>query len=89
MVNNHYTDSGPDPAVWTPVTGLFNNAALTSPYVAGTYQTTVYASPAITTTYLASVTNGTCNSLSTATVTVNALPLITTQPGGGNACAGD
>ena len=79
----------PDPAVWTPVTGLFNNAALTSPYVAGTYQTTVYASPAVTTTYSASVTNGTCNSpVSTATVTVNALPVITTQAGSGNACAG-
>jgi subtilisin-like proprotein convertase family protein len=79
----------PDPAIWTPATGLFNNAALTSPYVAGTYQTTVYASPATTTTYSASVSNGTCNSpASTVTVTVNALPTITAQPGSGNACAG-
>src|SRR5688572_22327180 len=79
----------PPGAVWTPVTGLFNDAGLTSPYIAGTYQTTVYASPATTTTYSASVTNGTCNSpASTATVTVNAAPSITAQPGSGNACVG-
>ena len=79
----------PPPAVWSPVSGLFNDAGLTSPYVAGTYQTTVYASPAVTTTYSATVTNGTCNSAaSTVVVTVNALPVITTQPGSGNACAG-
>ena len=79
----------PDPAVWTPVTGLFNDAGLTSPYVAGTYQTTVYASPAVTTTYTASVSNGTCNSAGTpVTVTVNSLPTITAQPGSGNACVG-
>jgi subtilisin-like proprotein convertase family protein len=79
----------PDPAVWTPITGLFNDAGLTSPYVAGTYQTTVYAAPATTTTYSASVTNGTCPSpATTVTVTVNAAPVITAQPGNGNACAG-
>jgi len=79
----------PPGAIWTPVTGLFNDAGLTSPYVAGTYQSTVYASPATTTTYSASVTNGTCNSpASTVTVTVNAAPTITAQPGSGNACAG-
>lgn len=76
-------------AVWTPATGLFNNAGLTIPYVAGTYQTTVYASPATTTTYSASITNGTCNSLpATATVTVNTPVSITGQPGNGTACVG-
>jgi len=79
----------PDPAVWSPATGLFNDALLTSPYVAGTYQTTVYASPSVTTTYTASVSNGTCNSPGTpVTVTVNAAPSITVQPANGNACAG-
>ena len=76
-------------AVWTPITGLFNDAGLTSPYVAGTYQTTVYASPAATTTYSASVTNGTCNSPgASVTVTVNTPVSITGQPGNGNACVG-
>jgi len=76
-------------AVWTPATGLFNNAGLTIPYVAGTYQTTVYASPAATTTYSASITNGICNSLpATATVTVNTPVSITGQPGNGTACVG-
>ena len=79
----------PDPAVWTPVTGLFNDAALTSPYVAGTYQSTVYAAPSATTTYSASVSNGTCNSPGTSvTVTVNTPVSITGQPGNGNACVG-
>ena len=76
-------------AVWTPITGLFNDAGLTSPYVAGTYQSTVYASPAATTTYSASITNGTCNSLpATAAITVNTPVSITAQPGNGNACVG-
>lgn len=79
----------PDPAVWSPVTGLFNDAGLSSPYVAGTYQTTVYASPATTTTYSASVTNGTCNSLPTnVTVTVNTQPAITAQPTDATTCIG-
>lgn len=79
----------PDPAVWTPATGLFNNAGLTIPYVAGTYQSTVYAAPAATTTYSASVTNGTCNSPGTpVTVTVNTPVSITAQPGNGTACVG-
>jgi subtilisin-like proprotein convertase family protein len=76
-------------AVWTPATGLFNDAGLASPYVAGTYQSTVYASPAATTTYSASVTNGTCNSAPTnVVVTVNQPPTITVQPSNGNACIG-
>lgn len=47
----------PDAGVWTPVTGLFTNAAGTTPYVAGTPAATVYASPAVTTTYSVNVTN--------------------------------
>ena len=79
----------PDPAVWTPITGLFNDAGLTSPYVAGTFQSTVYAAPSTTTTYTASVSNGTCNSPGTpVTVTVNTPVTITGQPGNGTACVG-
>lgn len=83
------TGGVPPPVVWSPATGLYNDAGLTSPYVAGTYQTTVYASPAATTTYGATVSNGTCSSLpTTVTVTVNQLPSITAQPGSGAACIG-
>jgi subtilisin-like proprotein convertase family protein len=47
----------PDAGIWTPITGLFTNAAGTTPYVAGTVAATVYASPAATTTYSVSITN--------------------------------
>ena len=82
------TGSTPIPAVWTPATGLFNDAGLTSPYVAGTSQAAVYASPAATQTYTATISDGTCSSSASQTVTVNALPAITAQPGSGNACVG-
>ena len=82
------TGASPDNAIWSPIAGLFNDAALSSPYVAGTSQSIVYASPAATQTYTASVSNGTCGSSSTQVVTVNAPPVITTQPGSGNACVG-
>jgi subtilisin-like proprotein convertase family protein len=49
--------ASPDAGIWTPVTGLFTNAAGTTPYVAGTPASTVYASPAATTTYSVTVTN--------------------------------
>lgn len=50
-----YTTS-PDPGVWSPLTGLFNDAAMTSAYT-GTSQNVVYAKPAVTTTYNVTVTN--------------------------------
>ena len=69
--------------IWTPITGLFTNAALTTAYTAGAQLASVYASPATTTTYTVVQTNGTCNSpASTATVTINQAPIITTQPSG-------
>lgn len=43
------------PAVWTPVTGLFSDAAATLPYVAGTAVDSVWANPAATTTYSVNV----------------------------------
>lgn len=76
-------------AVWSPATGLFNDMAMTSAYVAGTYQSTVYAAPISTTTYSASFSNGTCNSLPTnVTVSVNQNTLITTQPVNTSTCVG-
>ena len=75
--------------IWTPITGLFTDAALTTAYTAGAQLASVYASPATTTTYTVVQTNGTCNSpASTATVTVNQAPTITTQPSGVLGCVG-
>lgn len=39
---------------WTPVAGLYNDAAATSPYILGTGASTVYALPSADTTYTAS-----------------------------------
>jgi subtilisin-like proprotein convertase family protein len=44
------------PPVWSPVGGLFSNAAGTVPYVAGTAVDSVWANPAATSTYSATVT---------------------------------
>lgn len=69
-------------AQWTPVTGLFLDAAGTIPYTAGTYASTVYASPATTTTYSATSTLGACTApgTATATVTVNPAPTLSVTP---------
>ena len=45
------------PAVWTPITGLFSNAAATIPYVAGTPVDSVWTRPSATTTYQVTVQN--------------------------------
>lgn len=83
------TYGAPLPGIWSPVTGLFTDAGLTTPYTAGTPLVTVYASPATTTTYSAVLNNGSCNSTPTnTTVTVNLPPAITGQPGNGSACVG-
>ncbi|TBR18248.1 MAG: T9SS type A sorting domain-containing protein [Chitinophagaceae bacterium] len=75
--------------IWTPITGLFTDAALTTAYTAGTAVASVYASPAATTTYSVVQSNGTCNSpASTATITVNQAPTITTHPASGLGCVG-
>jgi subtilisin-like proprotein convertase family protein len=75
--------------IFSPATGLFTDAGLSTPYTAGSSVGTVYASPAATTTYGVAVNNGTCNSAPTnVTITVNQPPTITAQPGNGEACVG-
>ena len=75
--------------VFSPATGLFIDAGLTTPYVAGTAVSTVYASPSATTTYGVTVNNGNCNSLPTnVTITINQAPAITAQPANPAACVG-
>src|SRR5690606_20633220 len=59
---------------WTPTTGLYTNAAATTPY-GGKALATVYAKPSGTTTYTVTSTSaGGCTSSATTTVTVNPLP---------------
>jgi subtilisin-like proprotein convertase family protein len=70
----------PANAVFTPQNGLFNNAGVTIPYT-GTAQSTVWASPAATTTYTATTTvNGCTSAPVNVTVTVNPVTTIATQP---------
>ncbi|MEI9811132.1 MAG: GEVED domain-containing protein [Bacteroidota bacterium] len=69
-----------NPAVtWTPVSGLFTNAAGTTAYT-GTDAFSVYSKPAATGTYTYTATATTsagCTATGTATVTVNPYPVLT------------
>lgn len=74
---------------WSPATSLYTNAAATTPYVAGTLATVVYAKPTTTTTYSATVSTATCTSPpANVTVTVLQPVAITTQPNAQTVCAG-
>ena len=78
---------------WTPVTDLFSDPALTTPYVAGTPAYEVYVHPTTvpattTTDYIASIPFATCVSSDTASVTVNVVTPITAS-GSTNICAGN
>jgi hypothetical protein len=69
----------PPTVVFSPITGLYTDAAATIPYT-GTPVTVVYAKPTTTTTYTATSTVNGCTGSNTITVTVNQLPAITVQP---------
>lgn len=60
---------------WTPIAGLYNDAAATSPYVAGTGASTVYALPSADTTYTASASTPApvCSTSTSVALTVNPL----------------
>jgi subtilisin-like proprotein convertase family protein len=71
----------PHPRVtWSPITGLFTNAATTNAYNPGSVLTadSIFAEPDVTTTYTVTTTNPVtgCTSTSTVTVTVNQLPTV-------------
>lgn len=63
---------------WAPLTGLFTDAAGTIPYT-GQPAASVYANPAVTTTYTAYANFGACTKTSTTNVIVN--PINTTLAG--------
>ncbi len=81
----------PHPMVtWTPVTGLFTDAAATIPYVAGANAASVYAKPAATTTYTATTTSSFgCAVTRQVTVAVNAYTPITINPLPARICTTD
>ena len=70
---------GGNAITWTPVTGLYTDAATVYPYYPTVVSSTVYAKPAVTTTYSAVATSSFgCPSAATAiVVTVNPLPVVT------------
>ncbi len=56
---------------WIPATGLYTDAALTIPYTAGNFATTLYAAPNGTQAYTAKATLGTCDKTAIINVTKN------------------
>ena len=67
------------PLVFSPLTNLYSDAGATVAYT-GTPTYTVWAKPAVTTTYTASTTLAGCSNSASVTINVNQLPAITTQP---------
>jgi hypothetical protein len=65
---------------WSPITGLYTNAAGTVPYTTGGVDSTIYAAPTTTTTYTATSTsaNG-CTATNTAAITVNTASIVPTS----------
>jgi photosystem II stability/assembly factor-like uncharacterized protein/subtilisin-like proprotein convertase family protein len=75
--------------VWSPLTGLYNNAAATSAYT-GTNTPVVYAAPTVFTTYTVSATDVATGCVGTATAFVNYTPPApTVTPGSVAMCLGD
>lgn len=62
---------------WSPATGLYFNAAATTPYIAGTPTSIVYAKPSATTTYTGTAlgANG-CSTFSSSVITVLPAPIV-------------
>ncbi|WP_379965017.1 T9SS type A sorting domain-containing protein [Epilithonimonas sp. UC225_85] len=62
-------DKSEQKVVWSPVTGLYTDSTLTTPYNGTDYVSTVYAAPTTATTYTAKATLGTCDkTVSTASI---------------------
>ena len=67
--NLRMTFTGPN-YTWTPVTGLYTDAAATVPYVDGTSVAMVYAKPSTSTTYTVNSSNGMCSTTATSMINV-------------------
>lgn len=76
-----FTTTGNPKVTWTPLTGLYVNAAATMAYTAGVDSFRVWAKPAATTTYTVTTTNAAtgCTNTASVTVTVNNNTPVTIQ----------
>lgn len=84
---NRFAQVPSNPAVWTPATNLYTDAAGTTAYDGSTPLFQVYAKPGTTSDYTATSVNGGCISLpATATVTVYDPATITTNPSNKSVC---
>jgi Ig-like domain CHU_C associated len=82
-----YTTQSQKPITWTPIAGLYSDAAATTPYVLNANSATVYAKPAATATYTATATNVTCTAINTALITITPLPTATISYTGSPFCS--
>ncbi|MEI6123502.1 MAG: GEVED domain-containing protein, partial [Bacteroidota bacterium] len=75
-VNFGFTNSVPTAVTWTPITELYNEIGASTPYVAGTNKSTIYAKATSNRTYTATATaSGTgCTNSGTAAITVRPTP---------------
>lgn len=74
--------------IWSPLEGLYNDVAMTSPYI-GNAVTTVYAAPTVSTDYSVIVSTAVCTSEPTIIPVTVANPVgWITQPADANVCAG-
>lgn len=81
------TGSGTSAITWSPVAGLYSDAAATIPYTAGTGAATVYAMPSVNTTYTASAQTGIgCQTSTTVTVNVQSIVAGTVSPSNQTTC---
>ncbi|QBZ99009.1 fibronectin type III domain-containing protein [Flavobacterium sangjuense] len=73
---------------WSPATALYFNAAATTPYIAGTPTSTVYAKPSVTTTYTGTAlgANG-CSTFSSSVITVQPAPTLGVLSSNQSMCA--
>lgn len=85
--NMQFGFGAPTTITWSPIAGLFTDAAATTPYIAGTHATTVYAKPATATNYTVTATAGAgCNSTGTVNVAVTTPPSATIAYAGSPYC---
>ncbi len=86
--NTGFDFSGTTAITWSPVAGLYTDAAATVPYTGGA-ATTVYAKINAPATYTATATSGAgCTSTATVNVGITAGPAITGHPSNQSVCAG-
>ena len=77
----------PASITWSPVTGLYTNAAGTTPYT-GAATPVVYAKPLASVIYTATSVNGGCSSSGNDTLTLIPLPVVSPVSGGSAVCTG-